>query len=54
MKLKSESYPDKIRRIAEELSRMRNLYKVDHTVEKLRMIANELEYNLKKGPLKKA
>lgn len=48
MKLKSESYPDKIRRIADELSRMRNLYEVDHTVEKLRMIANELEHNLKK------
>jgi len=48
MKIKSESYPDKIRRIAEELSRMRNLYEVDHTVEKLRMIANELEHNLKR------
>ena len=48
MKLKSESYPDKIRRIAEELNRMRNLYKVDSTVEKLRMIANELEINLRK------
>jgi len=49
MKLKSESYPDRIRRIATELSQMRNLYAVDHTVEKLRMIANELEQNLKKA-----
>jgi len=54
MKLKSESYPDKIRRIADDLSRMRNLYEVDHSVEKLRMIANEIEHNLKKSPLKKA
>jgi len=54
MKLKSESYPDKIRRIADYLSRMRNLYEVDHSVEKLRMIANEIEHNLKKSPLKKA
>ena len=54
MKLKSESYPDKIRRIADDLSRIRNLYEVDHSVEKLRMIANEIEHNLKKSPLKKA
>jgi len=53
MKLKAESYPDRIRRIAHELSRLRNQYEVDHSVEKLRMIANELEHNLKKSPLKK-
>jgi hypothetical protein len=54
MKLRSESYPDKIRRIAQELSQFRNLYQVDHSVENLRIIANELEQVLKKVPLKKA
>ena len=54
MKLRSESYPDRIRRIAQEVSQLRNLYQVDHSVEKLRMIANELEQVLKKTPLKKA
>ena len=53
MKLKSESYPDRIRSIAEELSKIRNMYPVDHPVEKLCMIATELEHILKKGPLKK-
>ena len=53
MKLRSESYPDRIRRIAQEVSQLRNLYQVDHTVEKLRMIANELEQNLKNIPRKK-
>jgi len=53
MKLRSESYPDKIRRIAQEVSEFRNLYQVDHSVEKLRMIANELELVLKKTPPKK-
>jgi hypothetical protein len=54
MKLRSESYPDRIRRIAQEVSQLRNLYQVDHSVEKLRLIANELEQVLKKTPLKKA
>jgi hypothetical protein len=54
MKLKSESYPDRIRRIAQEVSELRNLYQVDHSVEMLRMIANELEQVLKNPPLKKA
>ena len=54
MKLRSESYPDRIRRIAQEVSQLRNLYQVDHSVEKLRMIANELEQVLKKTPLKKS
>ena len=53
MKLKSESYPEKIRRIAHDLNRLRNQYEVDHSVEKLLMIANELERNLKQPPLKK-
>jgi hypothetical protein len=52
MKLRSESYPDRIRRIAQEVSQLRNLYQVDHSVEKLRRIANELEQVLKKSPLK--
>jgi len=54
MKLRSESYPDRIRRIAQEVSQLRNLYQVDHSVEKLRKIANELEQVLKKSSRKKA
>lgn len=54
MKLKSESYPDKIRRIAQEVSQLRDLYPVDHSVEKLRLIANELEQVLGKTPRQKA
>jgi hypothetical protein len=53
MKYKRESYPDKIRRIAEDLSQMRNLYAVDHSVEQLRRIANELEHTFKKTLPKK-
>ena len=53
MKLRSESYPDRIRRIAQEVSQLPNLYQVDHTVAKLRMIAHELEQNLKNTPRKK-
>ena len=53
MKLRSESYPDRIRRIAQEVSQLRNLYQVDHTVEKLHMIANELEQILKNTRRKK-
>jgi hypothetical protein len=53
MKLKREFYPDRIRRIAQELSQMRNLYGADHSAEKLRRIADELEYNLKKSLPKK-
>jgi hypothetical protein len=52
MKLNAESYPDRIRRIAQELSPYRNLYPVDHPIETLRMIADELEQILKKAPLK--
>ena len=47
MKLKSESYPEKIRRIAHDLSRLRNQYDVGQSIEKLNMIANELERKLK-------
>lgn len=54
MKLKSESYPDKIRRIAHELCRLRNQYDVDQSIEKLQMVANELERNLKKVHLNKS
>jgi len=53
MKIKSESYPEKIRCIAHELSKFRNQYEVDHSIEKLRMIANELEFSFKKPPRKK-
>lgn len=48
MKLRSESYPDRIRRIAQEVSQLRNVYQVDHSVEKLRTIADELEQVLNK------
>jgi len=54
MKIKSESYPDRIRRIADDLRNMRKVYGVDHSVEKLRMIANELENILKKKLLRKS
>lgn len=50
MKLKSESYPDKIRRIAGELSHLRSQYDVGQSVEKLLLVANELERNLKQPP----
>ncbi len=53
MEYKRESYPDRIRRIAEDLSKVRNVYGVDNSVEKLRMIAHELEHKLKKALLKK-
>jgi len=53
MKTKSLSYPDKIRRIAEELNNLRDRYDVGRTVGKLRVIANELEQNLKQNTFKK-
>jgi len=49
MKYKRESYPDKIRRIAEDLNKMRNLYEVDDSVTKLRLIADKLENEFKKA-----
>ena len=48
MKFKSESYPEKIRRIAHDLDRLRNQYDVDQSIAKLHMVANELERKLKK------
>lgn len=54
MKIRSESYPDKIRRIAKDLSQLRNQYEVDQSVEKLRLIAAELEQKFKKAPQIKA
>jgi len=53
MKLKRESYPDRIRRIADDLGQFRNLYGTDRSAEKLRKIADELEQNLKKALPKK-
>lgn len=54
MKIMSESYPDRIRRIAHELAKFRDKYEVDQTIAKLRVIANELELSLKKPPMKKS
>jgi uncharacterized coiled-coil DUF342 family protein len=54
MKLKSESYPNRIRRIAEDLSQIRYLYETEHAVDRLRKVADELEQIFKKPPLKKA
>ena len=54
MKYKRESYPDRIRRIAEDLSQMRNMFEVDHSVDKLRIIAKELEEVLEKARPKQA
>jgi len=49
-----ESYPEKIRRIAEDMTQMRKLYELDHAVEKLRKIADELEALLKQATFKEA
>ena len=54
MKYKRETYPEQIRRIAEDLSQIRNVYETEHAVDKLRLIADELEQNFKKVLLKKA
>jgi len=53
MRIKSASYADKIRRIADDLSKMRISHEVDSTVAKLRIVANELERNLQKATEKK-
>ncbi len=53
MKLKRESYPDRIRRIAQELNQMQYLYGADLSAEKFRRIADELERNMKKSLPKK-
>ena len=54
MKIKSQSYPDKIRRIAEDLRRMRVSPDVDSSADKLRMIANEIEHHLRAALKKKS
>jgi len=53
MKTKTESYPDRIRRIAEDLSQMRYLYEASHAADRLRIIANEIERILEKPTLEK-
>ena len=53
MKIRSESYPERIRRIAQELSGLRKAYPVDQSIEKLRIIANEVEQILNKPRVKK-
>jgi hypothetical protein len=53
MKIQRESYPDRIRRIAQELGPYRKSYPVDHPIRKLQIIADELEQILKKAPVKK-
>jgi len=52
MELKAQSYPDRIRRIAQELSRLQASYGLENTVRKLRTIADELERELKKATRK--
>lgn len=52
MELKALSYPDRIRRIAQELSRLQSSYGVGNTIRKLRVIADELEIELKKAARK--
>ena len=42
-----ESYPDQIRRIAEDLMQIRNLWELPHAVEKLHDIANGIEKQTK-------
>ena len=53
MKIQRESYPDRIRHIAQELSQIRSLYGADLSAKKLRRIADELERNMKKSLPKK-
>lgn len=38
-----ESYPDQIRRIAQDLSQVQHLYELEFAAEKLRKIADGLE-----------
>jgi hypothetical protein len=52
MELKAQSYPDRIRRIAQELGRLQVSYGVEKTVRKLHVIADELEVQLKKAARK--
>lgn len=45
-----ESYPDQIRRIAEDLDQVRHLWELDHAAKNLRAIAEEIERLLKAIP----
>ena len=50
MEYKRESYPDQIRRIAEDMTQMRNLYELKYSAERLRMIADKMEEITKPSP----
>ena len=45
-----ESYPDQIRRIAEDLTQIKKLWELDHASDKLHDIADEIESLLKAIP----
>jgi len=45
-----ESYPDQIRRIAEDLTQVKHLWELDHAAEKLFNIADVIEKLLKTTP----
>ena len=49
-----KSYPEKIRCIAEDITQMRGIYELDHSVEALRKIADDLEAMLKQAAFKEA
>ena len=49
-----EFYSEQIRRIAEDMTQMRELYELDFAVEKLRRIADELEEKLKQDTTEEA
>ena len=50
MEHQRESYPDQIRRIAEDLAQIRHLWEVGHAAEKLHDIANGIEKLTKTMP----
>ncbi len=50
MKHNQESYPAQIRRIAVDLTQVRELYELDFAAEKLQRIADELEEKLQQLP----
>ena len=50
MEHQRESYPDQIRRIAEDLAQIRHLWEVGHAAEKLHDIANGIEKQTKAMP----
>jgi hypothetical protein len=51
MNHKQESYPAKIRRIALDLTQVRELYELEFAAEKLQRIADELEEKLQQPPI---